>query len=210
MPYKFNFDLSQISQPLFKEIARICNEKNIHIRIGEKVRYLIKKFRIPEITGLGISDAITIIEDLIDINIRNLLEKEKFLKTNKRALFLPHCSRKYMDNRCKAYFNPEVPSYYCNHCSSDCLINQATILAKKYGYDVYVVAGGSCIPKILKDNPYEGVVGVACCEELKLGSNYLRNLNIPGQGVPLIKNGCANTKFSIESLEIILKEKQVK
>ncbi|MEM7821796.1 MAG: DUF116 domain-containing protein, partial [Candidatus Aenigmatarchaeota archaeon] len=148
-------------------------------------------------------------EDLIDINIRNLLEKEKFLKTNKRALFLPHCSRKYMDNRCKAYFNPEVPSYYCNQCSSDCLINQATILAKKYGYDVYVVAGGSCIPKILKDNPYEGVVGVACCEELKLGSNYLRNLNIPGQGIPLIKNGCANTKFSIESLEIILKEKQI-
>ncbi|MEM2554606.1 MAG: DUF116 domain-containing protein [Nitrososphaerota archaeon] len=207
MPYKFNFDLSQISQPLFKEIARICNEKNIHIRIGEKVRYLIEKFRIPEITGLGISDAITIIEDLIDINIRNLLEKEKFLKTNKRALFLPHCSRKYMDNRCKAYFNPEVPSYYCNHCSPDCLINQATILAKKYEYDVYVVAGGSCIPKILKDNPYEGIVGVACCEELKLGSNYLRNLNIPGQGIPLIKNGCANTKFSIESLEIILREK---
>ena len=207
MPYKFNFDLSKISQPLFKEIARICNEKNIHIRIGEKARYLIEKFRISEITGLGISDAIVIIEDLIDINIRNLLEKEEFKKTNKRALFLPHCSRKYMDNRCKAYFNSEVPSYYCNHCSSDCLINQATILAKKYGYDVYVVAGGSCIPKILKDNPYEGVVGVACCEELKLGSNYLRNLNIPGQGVPLVKNGCANTKFSIESLEIILKEK---
>ncbi|MEM1575846.1 MAG: DUF116 domain-containing protein, partial [Nitrososphaerota archaeon] len=67
--------------------------------------------------------------------------------------------------------------------------------------------GGSCIPKILKDNPYEGIVGVACCEELKLGSNYLRNLNIPGQGIPLIKNGCANTKFSIESLEIILREK---
>lgn len=78
MPYKFNFDLSQISQPLFKEVARICNEKNIHIRIGEKVRYLIEKFKISEITGLGISDAIAIIEDLIDINIRNLLEKENF------------------------------------------------------------------------------------------------------------------------------------
>lgn len=206
MPYKFNFDLSQISQPLFKEVARICNEKNIHIRIGEKVRYLIEKFKISEITGLGISDAIAIIEDLIDINIRNLLEKENFLKTSKRVLFLPHCSRKYMDNRCKAYFDSETPSYYCNHCSSDCLINQATNLAKKYGYDVYVIAGGSCIPKILKNNPYEGVVGVACCEELKLGGNYLKNLNIAGQGVPLIKNGCANTKFSIESLEAILKQ----
>ena len=205
MPYKFNFDLSEIAQSLFRDVARICNEKNLHKKIGEKAQYLVEKFRVPEITGLEISNAIAVVEDLIDANMKNLLERKRFVETKKRALFLPHCSRKYMDNRCKSYFDPDVPSYYCNNCSSDCLINQATKLGRKRGYDVYVIAGGSCIPKILKNNSYEGIVGVACCEELKLGYSYLKSVGVLGQAVPLAKNGCANTKFSLESLERVLK-----
>lgn len=109
-----------------------------------------------------------------------------------------------MDNRCQAQFDAKVPSYYCAHCSPDCLVNRATKLAEKRGYDVYVLPGGSCILKILQKNGYEGVVGVACCEELKLAVKYLKNSGVAGQGIPLIRNGCANTEFSIESLERIL------
>jgi hypothetical protein len=51
---------------------------------------------------------------------------------------------------------------------------------------------------------YEGVVGVACGEELKAGGEILRNMNIAGQAIPLIKNGCANTIFNTETLVKIL------
>lgn len=109
-----------------------------------------------------------------------------------------------MDNRCKASFDPKVPSYFCASCSPDCLINRATELGKKKGYDVYVLLGGSCVPKILKSNFYEGIVEVACSQELTIGGNYLKALGRAGQAVPLVKNGCANTRFSIETLTRML------
>jgi hypothetical protein len=190
-----------MSKSFFKELARVAREKNVHRRIGRKTRELAERFRIREIIGLDVSEALVLVEDLVDVYVRNLSERERFLKTRTRALFLPHCSRKYMDSRCRARFDPNVPSYYCGRCSPDCLINQATKLGRERGYDVYVLAGGSCIPKILKSNRYEGVVGVACSHEIKLGYNHLKSMGLSGQGIPLAKNGCANTTFSIESLE---------
>jgi len=204
MPYGFNFDISRMSKSFFRGLARAAYEKNMHRRVGRNVRHLAEKLKICELTGLDVSDASMLVEDLTDIYVRNLLDKEKFLKTKRRALFLPHCSRKYMDNRCQARFDPKVPSYYCAHCSPDCLINKATALGKERGYDVYVLPGGTCIPQILEKNPHEGVVGVGCSQELKDGGEYLKSRNLPGQAVFLIKNGCANTRFNIKSLEKIL------
>jgi len=200
MPYKFTFDLTRISQSLLNEVLTVSGEKKVHKRLGHQIRELVKRFRIESITGLNFSDAITVIEDLIDIQIKNLAQRDRFLKTKKRALLLPHCSRKYMDNRCKALFDPARHSYFCQSCSRDCLVNGATQMAKKKGYDVYILPGGSCIPEIVNGHNYEGVVGVSCSEELKLGVKYLEYLKIKGQGVPLIKNGCANTKFNLETL----------
>ena len=128
------------------------------------------------------------------------MERGKFLQAKKKALFLPHCSRKYMDSRCKATFDASIPSYTCAHCSKDCLVNEANYLAKKKGYDVYVLPGASCIPKILETHRYEGVIGVACGEEIKLATDVLGHTGVAGQAIPLIKNGCANTAFNMETL----------
>lgn len=201
MPYKFSFDLSHISKSFFKELARIADESKLHKRLGVKARRLAERFKLAEITGLNVSDALQLVEDLVDINVRNASERDCFQKTKRRVLFLPHCSRKYLDNRCKASFCAEIPSYTCGHCSKDCLINQATELAKKKGYDVYVLPGGLCIIDILKRKEYDGIVGVACSQEVKLGGEALKQLGLAGQTVPLIKNGCANTRFNLQSLE---------
>ena len=200
MPYQFIFDLSKVPRFFFTEIARLSYNKGMHKTLLNTVQDIIKKFRIQEATGLNLSDAVVLLQDFIDVQAVNLLERRKFLQAKKRALFLPHCSRKYMDNRCQASFDASVPSYTCAHCSPDCLVNKADRLAKKKGYDVYVVPGGSCIPKILKANPYEGVVGVACGEEVKMGADTLGSMDVAVQAVPLIKNGCANTAFNMETL----------
>jgi hypothetical protein len=200
MPYKFTFDLSKIPRFFFTEIAKAGYRKGMHKRMGQAADKMIRKFKIQETTGLDLSEAVVLLEDLIDIQARNLLYREKFAQTKKRVLFLPHCSRKFLDNRCHAIFDPNLPSYICAHCSPDCLISRAVFLAEERGYDVYVLPGGSCIPKILKTNLYEGAVGVACGEETKLSGDLLKCLGVAGQAVPLIRNGCANTAFNLDTL----------
>ncbi len=204
MPYKFTFDLSKVPRFFFTELAMISYQKGMHKSFLNTANELIIKFKIQEATGLNLSDAVVLLEDLLDIQAINLTERNKFLETKKRALFLPHCSRKYMDSRCKANFEPSIPTYVCAHCSEDCIVNKADAQAKSKGYDVYIVPGGSCIPKILKNCNYEGVVGVACGEEMKLMNHLLPAINVRGQAIPLIKNGCANTVFNMDTLVKVL------
>lgn len=201
MPYRFTFDLSKVPRFFFTEIARISYQKGMHKSFLETLQRVITKFRIQEATGLNLSDAIDLIQDFIDLQAVNLTERKKFLKTKKRALLLPHCSRKYMNSHCKAAFDPSIPSYNCAHCSQDCLINKADCLAKKKGYDVYVLPGGSCVSKILRASKYEGVVGVACGEELKIGGSLLNESDVVAQAIPLLKNGCANTVFNLKTID---------
>ncbi len=204
MPYRFTFDLSKVPRFFFNEIAMISYQKGMHKSFLKTLNELILKFKIQEATGLNISDAIVLLQDLIDLQAINSMERNRFLETKKRALFLPHCSRKYLDSRCKATFDADVPTYTCAHCSEDCLVNKADRLAKEKGYDVFLLPGGSCIPKILKATHYEGIVGVACGEEMKMMGHLLGSMDVTGQGIPLIKNGCANTIFNTETLVKVL------
>lgn len=151
--------------------------------------------------GLSLSSAVRLVADLAEIEMLNIYWREKFRKSKRRALFLPHCSR---GTNCKANFIPDIPTYRCVGCKEDCLIKRATKLAVRRGYDVYIIPGGSCIPKIIGEKGYDGVVGVACPDELILASSLLAKLKIPGQAVSLLRNGCANTTFNIEDLAAIL------
>jgi hypothetical protein len=200
MPYKFTFDLSPVPRFFFTELARMNYQKGMTKTLFNTLQEMIKKFRIQEATGLNLSDALVVIQDLVNVQTVNLVERKRFLQTKKRALFLPHCSRKFMDGRCKAAFEASIPSYVCAHCSSDCLVNQAETAAKKKGYDVYVIPGGSCVGKILKSANYEGIVGVACGEEIKLSGELLSETGVAGQSIPLIKNGCSSTVFNMDTL----------
>ena len=204
MPYKFTFDLSKVPRFFFTEIALISYQKGMHKSFLSTLNDLILKFKIQEATGLNLSDAVALLQDLIDLQAINSLERGRFLQTKKRALFLPHCSRKFMDGRCKSTFNPDIPCYTCMHCSDDCMVNKADQYARKKGYDVFLLPGGSCIPKIIKNSRYEGIVGVACGEEMKIMGPLINGMNITGQGIPLLKNGCACTIFNMDTLRKVL------
>jgi hypothetical protein len=204
MPYKFTFDFSKVSLFFFTEMATVSYQKGMHKTVISTLHDLIIKFKIEEATGLNLTDALVVIQDLMDLQALNMIERNKFLQTKKRALMLPHCARKYMDGRCKANFDPSIPCYTCKHCSEDCLVNKADQFARSKGYDVYLLPGGSCIPRILKGTHYEGVVGVACGEEMRIMGPYLASQNIAGQAIPLIKNGCAGTVFNMETLVKVL------
>ena len=206
MSYNFTFDLSKLPQALFRELAEFAEKEGVHKKLGGISRVLVKKFNVDTITGLNITDSILVIEDLIDITIKNNVYRDSFQKIKKKALFLPHCCRKYMDSRCKAEFNPETSSYFCNHCSTDCQVHKATLLAKQENMDIYVLPGASGIKKIFLRRPYEGIVRIACTEELKLGGDILQQYDIPMQAIPLIKNGCSETQFNFDTLKKIMRK----
>ena len=200
MPYKFTFDFTNTPRFFFTELALAGHQRGLNKVVFRTLQDMIKKFKIQEATGLNVADAVLVLQDMLDMQATNHLARGKFLQTKKRALLLPHCSRKYMDSRCKAIFDASVPTYVCQHCSSDCAVNEACKAAKQKGYDVYILPGGSCVPKILKTHHYEGLVGVACGEEAKMSVDMLTSAGVTSQAVPLIKNGCANTAFSMETL----------
>jgi len=204
MPYQFSFDLTKVSRSFFRGVAEAAYKRKVHRRIGDAALRLLERCRVQQITGLDVTQALMLLEDLIEIQMENFNNRERFVRTSRRVLLLPHCSRKYMDNRCKAVFDHNIPSYSCSHCSPDCLVNQATLAGEERGYDVYVLPGGSCIHQILQKGCYEALVGVACGEEIKLAERVLAKTGLPGQNVPLIKNGCANTAFNIRALKKIL------
>ncbi len=204
MAYKFTFDFTKISQSFFRDIAKTSENTNLHRKISQGVLSLIDKFKIHEMTGLDVQNIVEVVTDLVDIQIKNVTQRPEFDKGEKRALFLPQCLRENTHGLCKATFKPEIPSHFCNSCSSNCLVNQASFMGKQKGYDVYILDGGSCIARIIENNSYDAIVGVACPPELKMASSYMEELKIPSQGVPLTKNGCVFTKFNIESLQRIL------
>lgn len=201
MGYEFDFDLTKVSRSFFRELAKFSNHNEIHKRIGVFVEKVVNRFNVQKATGLPVSDAVKVVDDLVDIYATNLSHEEDFEDTNNRALFLPHCSRKYMDHRCKAEFVPELSTYKCQHCSEDCLINKASKIGEEKGYDTYVLPGGSCISRIMNKRDYEGVVGVACPHEIQLGMEALEEAGIPYQAVPLLKNGCSNTEFNLKTFK---------
>lgn len=204
MPYSFIYDLNKISQSTVNQLLETAYKTGVTKLLSTNAKKLVTIFKLDQLTGLNLAEAITLVEDFIEIQNANNLQREKFANAETKALLIPHCARSHMDHKCMADFHPEIPSYTCNGCQDDCLVNNAVKLGKERRYDVYVIPGGSCAEKILRDKKYKAVVGVACGSELKMALGLLKKLDIPGQGIMLTKNGCANTKLNLENLKQIL------
>ena len=80
MPYKFTFDLSKLPRFFFSEIAIISYQKGMHKTFLNTLKGIIKRFKIQEATGLNLSDAVVLLQDLIDLHGINLTQRNKFLK----------------------------------------------------------------------------------------------------------------------------------
>ncbi|MBN2095153.1 MAG: DUF116 domain-containing protein [Candidatus Aenigmarchaeota archaeon] len=201
MAYNFEFNLRKLPKDFFLDLTKAAKKHKIHRKLGKTSRNIVKKFRVNERLGVPLDDAVTIVEDLVDTYIDNILSVEDVKKARQKILLVPHCCRKYMDSRCKAKFDAEYASYFCNNCSKDCFANRATKAANDKGYQVYILPGGSCIKKLMKKVQCEAIIGIACGEELKLGKAALKDKRIPTLGLPLTKNGCANTEFNVANLK---------
>ncbi|HII84329.1 MAG TPA: DUF116 domain-containing protein, partial [Methanobacterium subterraneum] len=92
----------------------------------------------------------------------------------------------------------------CNRCVIGVLKNKG----EEMGYKVFIIPGSTFLTKIVEQNSFKAVIGVACFQDLNLAMMKLSNFSC--QGVPLLRDGCVNTKVDsravLEKMGVRLKE----
>jgi len=128
---------------------------------------------------------------MLEIELVNRINKEKFLSSNFRIAFLPHCIRD-LSRECLS--KPDEIDYVCKGCSKICNINAVSKLLKSKDIAPYLWMTAELGPlfKSLKIK-YEnfGVLGIACIPELINGMRTCLGKNIPVVGIPIDANRCA-------------------
>ena len=145
----------------------------------------------------AIANLLKLDEHLIDdisIKVRDDINREKFRKipADKTLIFLPHCLR---HRDCPATLQKE-----CLNCT-ECGLCSIGVIKKKsepLGYKLYIVPGGSFVKKIVMENKFKAVIGVACHEDLSQMMMLLSDF-CP-QGVLLEKTGCFETKVNVKKV----------
>ena len=132
--------------------------------------------------------------DELAIRLRDDINKEEFKKipAEKTLIFLPHCLR---HRDCPATLQKE--GLNCTECGL-CSIGVIKKKAEPLGYKVYIVPGSSFVKKIVMENKFKAVVGVACHEDLNQMMMLLSDF-CP-QGVLLDRTGCFETKVNIKKV----------
>ena len=132
--------------------------------------------------------------DELAIRLRDDINKEEFKKipAEKTLIFLPHCLR---HRDCPATLQKE--GLNCTECGL-CSIGAIKKKAEPLGYKVYIVPGSSFVKKIVMENKFKAVVGVACHEDLNQMMMLLSDF-CP-QGVLLDRTGCFETKVNIKKV----------
>lgn len=60
------------------------------------------------------------------------------------------------------------------------------------GYKVFIIPGSQFLKKIVEQNKFKAILGVACYQDLNLCMMKVSKFSV--QGVPLLRDGCVNTK----------------
>jgi len=128
------------------------------------------------------------IVDQIGVEVRNKVNFNIFknIKSQDKILVLPHCLR---HSDCEAKL--ESSGLVCKDCNR-CVIGVLKNKAENKGFKVFIIPGSTFLKKILDENKFKAVLGVACYQDLNLAMMKLSNFSC--QGVPLLKDGCINTK----------------
>jgi hypothetical protein len=124
------------------------------------------------------------------IEAKNNSGRERFkrIRYSERILLLPQCLR---SRDCKAKLG-EL-GYECNNCGK-CRIGSFIGEARSFGYDkIFIISGGSMVPKIFAKFRPKAALGVGCFKELLMGSFVCEKFGIVGQGLPLLRDGCLET-----------------
>ncbi len=139
------------------------------------------------------------------VSLKNIAYESDFSNTKNRIIIVPHCVRA-LD--CPA--PSTILGIQCQNCGK-CIVTQLKKDAVEHGYLLYITTGSSAIVNILKHKPADGILGIACDYEIYKGMRALKGIKIVTYGVPLLNDGCYNTKVDykkvVETIEHFDKNK---
>jgi hypothetical protein len=178
---------------IFLILALLMAKRN-QIKFPRFVLYIVDLLYSPLKT---IAQFLNLDDHLIDdiaIRVRNDLNKEQYKKipADKTLIFLPHCLR---HKDCPATLQKE--GLNCTECGL-CSIGVIKKKAEPLGYKLYIVPGSSFVKKIVMENKFQTVLGVACHEDLNQMMMLLSDFY--PQGVLLEKTGCFETKVNVKKV----------
>jgi hypothetical protein len=127
---------------------------------------------------------------MIEIEIVNRLNKDKFNSSEPKYAFLPHCLHD-LDKDCLSA--SDGTDYVCKSCSKKCSINAVSKLMKLRSIKAYIwrEADLKKIFRLAKSSGENiGVFGIACIPELVNGLRLCAKYDVPAMGVPLDANRC--------------------
>lgn len=141
--------------------------------------------------NLGVDSKIV---DQIGVEVRNKVNEKRFKKltTKDKILVLPHCLR---HSDCEA--NLETSGLVCTNCNR-CVIGVLKDKGEDLGYQVFIIPGSTFLKKIIEENNFKAVLGVACYQDLNLAMMKLNKFSC--QGIPLLRDGCVNTKVDYRAV----------
>ena len=178
---------------IFIILALLIAKKN-KIRFPRFLLYIVDLLYSPLKT---IAHFLKLDDNLIDdiaIRVRNDLNKEQYnrIPAEKTLIFLPHCLR---HKDCPATLQKE--GLNCTECGL-CSIGVIKKKAEPLGYKMYIVPGSSFVKKIVMENKFQTVLGVACHEDLNQMMMLLSDFY--PQGVLLERTGCFETKVNVKKV----------
>ena len=134
------------------------------------------------------------IVDQIGVEVRNKVNAKfyKKIEPQEKIVVLPHCLR-HAD--CEAKL--ESSGLVCKDCNR-CVIGVIKTKAEEKGFKVFIIPGSTFLKKILENNDFKAVLGVACYQDLNLAMMKLSKFSC--QGVPLLEDGCINTKVDVKAV----------
>ena len=127
---------------------------------------------------------------MLEIEIVNRINKEKFNSSKTKYAFLPHCLHD-LDKECLSA--SDGTDYVCKSCSKNCSINAVSKLMKRRNTKAYIwrEADLKKIFRLAKSSGENiGVFGIACIPELVNGMRLCAKYDVPAIGVPLDANRC--------------------
>ncbi len=111
---------------------------------------------------------------------------------NRRIFMIPHCLRD------KKTCTAEMDEFglLCRECGK-CPIGTLKKEAESLGYLVLVAEGTTLVTSLIEQGKIDAVIGIGCLSALEKTFPHVTSNAVPGLAIPLLHNGCINTKVDV-------------
>lgn len=135
--------------------------------------------------------------DNILLLLHNALWRDAFaaIPFERRLLLLPKCLRP--EAVCPAGF--DALGLRCERCGA-CALEGLQAEAERLGYAVLIAEGSAVVMALIQAKKVEAILGVSCLSVLERAFAPMSAAAIPGQAIPLLRDGCHDTDVDLDAV----------